>query len=230
MIPKLIVYHHLGLGDHFICNGIIHHLLETTANEIWLPTKEANAKTVRQLYSDYDQVKIVTTPEVDQAREILSINNLSIVYNVPLLKIGHNGDGNTEFDRAFYDQVGLDFQYRWDFFRMPMDDSKALEFFNSFIKDPEERYTLVHDSGSVGKFDLNIQTDHRIVKIEPGHTETLLDWRYVIEYATEIHCIDSSVIHLADSLRLDAGLMVYHDVGRGSKFNLNHSWEVKTYK
>lgn len=230
MIPKLIVYHHLGLGDHFICNGLVHHLLEHVAGEIWLPTKEANAKTVRQLYADYETIKIVTTNESDPIREALGINNLSISYNTPMLKISYNGDNNKEFDRAFYDQIGLEFHYRWAFFRMPFDDSKALEFYNDFIKNPDEPYALVHNSGSVGKFDLDIKTTKRIVHVEPGHTDTLLDWRYVIERASEIHCIDSSVIHLADSLRLDAGTLVYHDVGRGSRFNLTNDWEVKTYK
>jgi hypothetical protein len=28
MKPRIIVHHHTGLGDHFICNGLINALLE----------------------------------------------------------------------------------------------------------------------------------------------------------------------------------------------------------
>jgi hypothetical protein len=228
MVSKLILYHHLGLGDHFICNGIVHRLLELSVHEIWLPVKQRNQQCVTQLYSDYDQVKVIPVPELDQTQEIFSINHLSTQYNIPLLKVSFNGNGIQEFDRVFYEQLGLDLKDRWNYFKMPNDDSKALRFFDEHIN-PNDRYTLVHDTGSVGQFDLDIQTDYRIVKIEPGYTETLLDWRYVIQRASEIHCIDSSVIHLADSLRLDASKLVYHDVGRGSKFCLAHNWECKIY-
>ena len=230
MIKKLIVYHHLGLGDHFICNGLIHELLENRAHEIWLPTKENNAVHVKHLYEDFsEQVKIITTNENDLAREILGINSLSIQYNVPLLRISHGGGKDTYFDKIFYDQLGIDFHIRWSRFTLPQDDSRALEFYKKIIPDPEEPYVLVHDTGSVGKFDLKFNSPHRIVKVESGLTESLLDWKYVIERASEPHCIDSSVIHLADSLSLDAGLLVFHDVGRNSKFNFNHSWEIQRY-
>lgn len=229
MYPRLIVYHHLGLGDHFICNGLVHALLESTAREIWLPTKANNAQTVKQLYEDYDSVKIIQTSETDHSKEVLGINNLSTQYNVPLLKISFNGDPNRDFDRAFYDQIGMDFDLRWSNFRMPVNELPALEFFKKHIPQDDEPYALVHDTGSVGSFQLDIGTDLKVVKIQPGLTQTLLDWKFVMERAHEIHCIDSSVIHLVDSLNVGASRLVYHDVGRGSRFNLKNNWETKTY-
>ena len=53
---------------------------------------------------------------------------------------------------------------------------------------------------------------------------SLIDWADVIKNAKEIHCIDSSIIHLADSLDLTTEKLYYHDVGRGSQFHLINGW------
>jgi hypothetical protein len=146
-----------------------------------------------------------------------------------LLKIGFNGDNSKEFDRSFYDQVGLDFDLRWAGFKAPYNDQSAMDFYNEIIGNGEP-YALVHDTGSIGSFNLNLDTNLRIIKIQAGLTDSLLNWKSIIENAEEIHCIDSSVIHLVDSLRVGASRLVFHDVGRPSKFNLFYEWERKTYK
>ena len=102
-------------------------------------------------------------------------------------------------------------------------DDLATKYFNKFIKDKE--YCLVHCQGSPGPYDLNIKTDLPIYYVESGLTDTILDWADVIKNAKEIHCIDSSIIHLADSLDLTTEKLYYHDVGRGSQFHLINGWK-----
>lgn len=55
----------------------------------------------------------------------------------------------------------------------------------------------------------------------------MLDWSDIILNATEIHCIDSSVIHLVDRIPTHAKELVYHDIGRGSQFHLNKNWKKR---
>ena len=229
MIPQLIVHHHLGLGDHFICNGLVHHILDTMAHEVWLPTKQKNLATVKHLYEDYEQVKVIDAGDLDLSREILSVNQLSINKNVPLLKISYNGSGESYFDKPFYEQLGFDFDLRWEKFTMPL-HTDGIFIMSKVRSDPTEPFILVHNSGSVGKFDLKIDSDLPVVEIDETLSSSLIDWWQVISSATEIHCIDSSVIHLADSLNLDrVHKLVYHDVGRGSKFHLKNNWQIQKY-
>ena len=37
--PELIIYHHLGLGDHLICNGLVNYL-SLYFNKVFLPVKK----------------------------------------------------------------------------------------------------------------------------------------------------------------------------------------------
>ena len=52
--PELVfVYHHLGLGDHFVCNGLVRHILSVLSPlRLYLPTKQHNMTTVSSMYCD----------------------------------------------------------------------------------------------------------------------------------------------------------------------------------
>jgi hypothetical protein len=78
---------------------------------------------------------------------------------------------------------------------------------------------------SIGNFALSANTDLPIICVD-RKTESLLDWVGIIQGAREIHCIDSSFIHLADSLNLAGKKLCYHDVGRGSTFHLKNNWHT----
>ncbi|NDC04377.1 MAG: hypothetical protein EBZ81_15805 [Betaproteobacteria bacterium] len=134
---------------------------------------------------------------------------------------------NVFFDSTFYSSFNIPFRARWEYFHLLRDETKSLSFYARFIK--HQNYCLVHDEGSVGKFKLNVDTTLPIYYVRKGETDSLLDWKYVIENATEIHCIDSSVIHLADSLNLKHKSLFYHDVNRGSRFHVKNNWKTVNY-
>jgi hypothetical protein len=66
MSKKLLVLHHLGLGDHFVMNGFIHLLLEKEApSEILMVVKEHNLKTVKKMYDGFPEVKFYPIKDLD---------------------------------------------------------------------------------------------------------------------------------------------------------------------
>jgi hypothetical protein len=86
---------------------------------------------------------------------------------------------------------------------------------------------VIHDVGSIGKFDISVPSDKRIVRIEKI-TDCLLDWCGIIENADEVHCVDSSVIHLAQTLNVNRG--VYHNIRtKSTLFRLKDGWETVKY-
>ena len=225
MIPRLIVWHHLGLGDYIICNGLVHELLNIS-NEIWLPCKYKNIKTVKHLHSDYKNVKIMEIPSSSYNQEVSMIFEMSRISNVPVLRIGYNGEGNLPFDQQFYEQAGIEFDKRWSSLKFPKDNSEALKVYEDKVKD--NIYAVVHNTASVGTYNLLIRTTLPLYYID-NSIDSMLNWRVVVENATEIHCIDSSFIHFADSLKLKAEKLFYHDVGRGSIFTLRYPWQEVKY-
>ena len=218
---ELVLHHHLGLGDHIICNGMVYGLIEKyDVEQLYLMVKDINLPTVNKLYEDSDIVIPVSIPYETYEKEQRFVAEYRA--DIPHLDIIYTGGGSEFFDIEFYGMSGIEFQDRWDKFQMPKDDFSSKEFFNKFIKDKD--YCLVHCQGSPGPYNLDITTDLPIYHVESGLTDTILDWTDVIKNAKEIHCIDSSIIHLADSLDLTAEKLYYHDVGRGSQFHLINDW------
>lgn len=231
MIPQLIVYHHLGLGDHIICNGMVHWINHHWADEIWLPALDGNFESVQRLYSMQPKVKVVSLQDVggNTIKEIVQINNMSTQFSVPMLKISQWGN-TTEFDRRFYDSLGIDFQVSHDWFT-PVPEDDHMKALHETVTKGLTEYCLIHDTASIGKKDLKITTDLPQIRIEkiPGYT--LFDWTKTILEAKEIHCIDSSAIHMVDRLHLNPETKLhYHDIGRPSKFTLLKEWNKVSYQ
>lgn len=218
-IPALIFWHHLGLGDHFICNALVHELLQV-ADTIWLPCKNLNLTTVCELYSDHPRVRVFGVHTTDFDDEIRLLCQTSIRYAIPLLKIGSfTGD----FAAEFYKQLDIPIERRWTGFKMPRDRDRANLLYKELIKDT--KYALIHRTASVGTFEISVKTELPIYTVTKL-SESLLDWSTIIENAAEIHCIDSSFIHLVDSLDVTKVKLYYYDVGRGSVLRLSNGWQV----
>lgn len=224
---EIIFHHHLGLGDHFICNGLVYSIIEKfKIDNLHLITKSNNVQVVKNLYKDSHNISIVEMQNEHFHFENHFAIEASKMSGAPLLRISYNGKADF-FDSEFYLNLGIPFINRWKKFKMPNNSFESQKFFNKLIKD--DRYCLVHNVASVGKFDLNVNTDLPIYYLEKDLTDCLLNWKDVIMNAAEIHCIDSSVIHLVDSLNLKASKLYYHDVNRGSKFHVINNWLTVNY-
>ena len=94
-----------------------------------------------------------------------------------------------------------------------------------------ERYRLVHREGSPGTYALRLTPSLPAVEIHRRAGtifENLLGYRRLIQRAAEIHCVNSSVIHLVDSID-PAAALYYHDV-RKRNFQTRLSWQTIEYR
>ena len=67
MQKKLLVLHHLGLGDHFVMNGFVHLLLEKEKpSELLLIVKEHNLKTVQKMYDGFSEIKFYVIKDLEE--------------------------------------------------------------------------------------------------------------------------------------------------------------------
>lgn len=213
------VHHHLGLGDHIVCNGLVREVLKVGFDFLYLPVKKHNYETVGRMYSDESRIMCLPVSTDADVPHLPQLMRSSKFYRVGFEKC------RADWDVSFYDSIGVPFQKRWDSFRVSRDQSREASLLRTLNLNEGDAFTLIHDTGSVGRFPISVSNDAgRIVRVEPL-TDSMLDWCGVIERAKEIHCIDSSFIHLAQSMRPDG---FFHDIREphGTKFSLREGWKA----
>lgn len=206
----LYLYHHLGLGDHIISNAIVRSF-STKYDFIVLFCKVHNIESVKFMFRDIQNILIIP---VTSDKEASRIHKIIEQTDMNILKIGfENIDRqNVYFDRSFYQQVHIDFEERWNNFKLERDTFRELKLFNMFNV-TEGEYIFLHDDK---KRSFIIDRSHikynqlKIVEPEIGLTPNIFDYCYLLQNAKEIHCIDSSFRLIADSLPLNGIRLVFH--------------------
>lgn len=208
-----LVHHHLGLGDHFICNAIVHHL-HRKYGDVHCVTKRTNEPTVRALYRG---TGIGVFPVDDDF--------FSVPPGAERIKIGFDDIDMSNFEESFYHIVGLDPSVRFTGCVIPRHEHReyAVRRYCKPIK-----FVLVIDTCSEGKFDLKVETDLPVVRMTPM-TDNLLDWLMVIEDAYEIHTIDTSVFHLIRNMQLKTPKTIHYVPGRPHRYALDDTWTSLVY-
>lgn len=225
---EIIIYHHLGLGDHIICNGLVNYI--SRDYKVHLPVKSSNLKNVKYLYSENSSVKPFSIDENDEYAEILNYSNRS---NLKILKIGFNyqiKDKDNYWNKSFYNQLGLDYEVSFSHFNFPFEYEKGSELEKHLKKfyGIKDSYALVHKQSSKKKFSLKLDEESIIeVDKESDIFNNLFLYSTLIKNARSVHCINSSFIHLVERVNTNADLY-YHKLWE-SNFILNKDWEVISY-
>lgn len=201
-----MIHHHLGLGDHIICNGLIRFLSKNKG--ITLAVKHNNLANVARMFKDLSiEYYLIDKDE--------STGNLGWCFG---------GDKTINFDESFYKQAGVDFQERWNSFYIERDYTKEKALVK-YLNLPE-RFCLIHNTASAGRVNIIVNTELPIVQVCKTEVEkSMFDWMGVIELASEIHCINSSFIHLVDSMMPNAKLY-FHDDRPNLKFSRKLNWNL----
>ena len=200
-MKNVYVLWHLGLGDHILCNGLIRSI-SSKYNNILLPVKHHNILNIQDLFKDLENVKLV--PILDDRDMIKYCDYLDKNSN-DILRIGIFGDSfmkncNT-FDESFYNQVSIDYFYRWSKFYYAVEQEKQIKLNNL----TENEYVFVHDDISRN---LNIKEKYINDKLiyRPSHNlgaftnNTIFQYYDILHKSREIHCMDSSFACLIDHI------------------------------
>ena len=220
MNNKIILHHHLGLGDHFICNGLVHKLSEK--NNIDLICKRSYYKTVRHLYEDYDYINVV--PVDNENTDVVNYVKKS---NLKYIKVGFGNTDYNNFEKSFYRQLDFDPELEYSNFKLPnnLSSSKLLfyKFMNRYTLRPYKfEYNFVHDKSSANHFNLLYEDGSPVslssrlnFYVEKSDTDNILDYVDLILNANEVHVINSGLNNLVFQLiykdMLDVKKVYYHD-------------------
>jgi hypothetical protein len=202
------IYHHLGLGDHIICNGLVRTLI-TNNNEYTMFVKKNNLPSVKFMYKDLPNLKFIDGDD----SFVLNYLNLNKINENDLIKIGFYKHPNSkEFDDSFYLQHNIPFFYRWEKFYVERDLQSELNLFKKFGIE-ENNYIFIHDDSTRA---LNIDEkyiknkDLPIIRPKLGLTDNIFDYMYLIENSLECHFMDSSFRLMFDSLGSQKKDLFYH--------------------
>ena len=206
MKKQLFIYHHLGLGDHIICNGLVRNIVKNYEyEEYYLFCKQQYIDTVSFMFRDLENLKIIA---------VVSDHNITplLQMGLPILRIGFEFIKDKSFDKEFYKQLNIPFEKRWDDFYVERDLDREKILFDKygvkeneyiFIHDDDSRHFLIEENYVVNK---NLP----VIRPKSGLTNNSFDYCYLMEHSKEAHFIDSSFRLIFDSLQLKSDNIYYH--------------------
>jgi hypothetical protein len=220
----LFIHHHLGLGDHVVCNGMVRFILKNSNYEtIRLVTKNKYEQSVTKMYRD--EPRIVIHPVNEDADFYTSDIDWK---NINLVRAGFERCRKNDWAMSLYDSVGIAFIERWKSFCYERDKKEEQELIDS-LNLPNE-FILVHDVSSVGKFNLTISSNLPVISVMPIQSFSVFSWLGVVERASEVHCIDSSFAHIIESFEEINENLFFHDVKNdGVVFPRLQYWNFVSY-
>ncbi len=207
---NLLIHHHLGLGDHLICNALVRHLA-LKHGDIGLFAYRRNVASVAFMYRDDPRISVMPVDSDAHASTFAASSA------IPALRIGfeHLGCSGRSFAEDFYAQLSLDYRMRFEAFHFRRDFERERALFERLVGGAE-RHIFLHEDRTRG-FAIdraNIASRLPIVVPEIGITDNIFDYVGIVEKAEEIHLIDSAFLSLVDSIRIHATRLVYHRYAR----------------
>lgn len=227
-LNHVFIHHHLGMGDHIICNGLIRSLLKKKSCEyIHVFAKENNSKNVSRMFDDDPRIEIISIPnnqtvnlqkEMSYVNEFIKKNKITNFMRCGFDDLGKFGNPKI-FDQVFYLSANIPYENRWSEFKLRRDPIAEKKVLNK-LNPTGDKYIFVHDDPNRGiEFNPKNPNNFKIIKNEPS--ENIFDMIMFLENAEEIHCMESSFRCLIDQLQdIICPLYFYTGVrpeGHGSK-------------
>lgn len=202
-MSSIILYHHLRLGDHFMCHGIVREYCKKYDRVVTFCWPH-NYPTVSFMYRDLPNLTIIQGGD-DDANNFIKKNPVQpddLKYgDVKIIGFGAlSSSSGVPFETQFYQHAGVPLKKKWDSFFIKRDYEKEQMLFEKIA--PQGDYAFIHEDTSRGltiKKDL-IGNDRIFFTPEKNTTDNIIDYCTIIEKAKEIHVIDSSFMFLIDCL------------------------------
>jgi hypothetical protein len=196
-MKKLLIYQHLGMGDHIVHNGMIRKIAEDYSDyEIYVPSKSHNYNNVKYMFRDNPRIVVIDAINDD------GMNNMRFDGGFDEVISSHHWDGgkiysySTYYDDSFYLKVGMDPNIKQDYFYIERDMELENKVYDELINSRNiSEYTFIHEKGSAICINRNyIDSNLAIVSAEPQYD--FFSLLKVIENAKSVNLISSSFLSL----------------------------------
>lgn len=235
------IHHTLGLGDMIHFNGMVRYLVDRLDQNrsVHVFCKAQNSAMTQWMYRDEPRVVLEILPKgVREGSAVQRILKKHKTRNFTC--IGHRAmrpllesHPNTFFDPLFYLQAGIPYSVRYSHCYWQRDYQEESRVYKKLITDrnlSECGYAFVHDDASRG---FQVQTGAiELPIVRNDTTESIFHLGLVLERAAEVHCMESSIRCMIESLEMKRPKLFYHnfrypDRPLGSATQLN--WQQIEY-
>ncbi len=195
MDNQVYIYHHLGLGDHFHCNGVVRSLINEKYRDtkVKLFAKEKYSEMVKFMYRDLSNLEIIsiTNDEKKEKNEINSIvKNNDIVEKIGFDYFLRNKNKGKTIDMLFYEQYNIDYSKRFELTYWKRDPNKEKKLYKDIVEN--ENYIFVHDDPNRGFVIPDNAFSKQFQIIRNSNSNSIFDYGEIIEKSKEIHVMESS--------------------------------------
>lgn len=217
------IFHHLGIGDHIICNGLVRELKEKyeSVNVFCHPY---HSGTVEFMFRDDDKITVTPVGVVSEIEKYILENNLE----EKTIKVIAKPTNEISWDQSFYTQLGIPSETRWEKFKILRDFEREKTLYDK-LNPNDEKFVLIHSAGSDGidRLDYSKINDTYNKILVQKYTENIFDFLLLIEKAQEIHCVESSFHLLVDSVNLNDNIY-FHTLqrSRGYTHKITDKWKI----
>jgi hypothetical protein len=205
----LFLQHHLGLGDHLLCNGLYRSLAKRH-DRVYLVAKTHNSEALKTMLCDVPNITVLSVDSLRADSVQKRLGAFAKRFKVPYMGIGFYGKGfflpdeAVRFDQQFYRQAGVPFEERWTSFRFCRDKKRETELADSYGFAPK-KYIFVHEDPARGYLidRSRIESPLPVVSPRTNPPARFFDYAGILENAAEIHCIESSFAALIEGMGLN---------------------------
>ena len=213
---EIVVHHHLGLGDHLDCNGMIRVIASHPAySKVYIFSKIHHFEMINYMYRDNEKINVVPINpddeygEVDRFMKKNPYRKIFIVgheYYDPMLEKSKN----LNCWQQFYMQAGIPTEDRWNQFYFKRDEAEEQRVFKK-LNPTAEPYIFLHDDPDRGFIIDRDKVNPKGIKIiENDTSESIFHYVKIIKNAKEVHCMESSFKSLVELIR-NSGDLYFHD-------------------
>ena len=185
-----------GLGDILICIGLVKQLAKQNPEKFfYLACIAPNSyHTVSWILNEVNNLYPIPVKGGKEARQ------LSGFWNCQHVEIGASYIDLKRFDASYYEQLNIAFSLRWEASQIKP-GPRSHELLTTLNPDKNQYILVCNVASSDKSFTLKINNpeNYKIIYVYPA-TNNLCDWIGLMRGAKEIHTIDTSFIHLAESL------------------------------
>jgi len=232
---NIVAYHtHQGFGDLISCSPIVNYLSRANPSLkiVMITRSETYAKNIRRFCYPEVEVAFMTQypshQEADPRIEVGLVDSWANYHDVSLVRSGfdrYRYDDSQPWDKSFYENAGVLYEAKSTHFHLQRDEKKEKEVRDLLQISKGEKYAFVHDDPQRGLV-FTPETSTKIVK--NAKEVDIADMACVLEGASELHMMGSSLLCLADLLGLPHGEQeLYYYTFRG---NLNargkEKWKI----
>lgn len=156
-MKKFLILGHLGLGDQFLMNGLVHYLRKNQDPQtILIVCKNPMKSTLEKLYEDWPSIQTLAVQDDKDISPVFGANTDVLQQykddGFQILFLGvHSGTNVYKslhpscWAHGFYMQYGIPYWIRYSEFQLPQQNSASQALYQSITQQIGPNYILIHD-------------------------------------------------------------------------------------